>query len=146
MATLRPSQICREKDKAARGEEKAKEREEREKQARAAARLPPSLLRFARRLPVDASLLSRPPSCFDSPLQKQVEREERERRRAEAAKAKEEARRYPMEDLELLAELQQKAVEDGATAAASCIAFCSEPRAAGVCVYWLLDREGGGGC
>ncbi|KAL4440713.1 hypothetical protein ABPG77_000422 [Micractinium sp. CCAP 211/92] len=46
-------------------------------------------------------------------LQKVAEREERERRRAEAAKAKEEAKRYPMEDVELLAELRQKAAETG---------------------------------
>lgn len=49
-------------------------------------------------------------------LQKVAEREERERRRAEAAKAKEEAKRYPMEDLELLAELRQKAAETGEAA------------------------------
>ncbi|PSC69056.1 DDT domain-containing protein [Micractinium conductrix] len=50
--------------------------------------------------------------------QKLVEREEREKRRAEAAKAKEDAKRYPMEDLELLAELQAKAKETGEPAPA----------------------------
>ncbi|EFN58898.1 expressed protein [Chlorella variabilis] len=48
--------------------------------------------------------------------QKLVEREEREKRKAEAARAKEEARKYPMEDLELLEELRQKAAEAGEAA------------------------------
>jgi phage gp16-like protein len=51
--------------------------------------------------------------CLSSASQKLAEREERERRRVEAHKAKEEAKRYPMDDLELLAELRQKAAETG---------------------------------
>ena len=54
-----------------------------------------------------------PPRLLPSSLQKLVEREEREKRRAEAAKEKEDARRYPMEDLELLQELREKAAEAG---------------------------------
>ena len=52
-------------------------------------------------------------ACFHPLLQKLIEREEREKRRAEAAKEKEDARRYPMEDLELLQELRDKAAEAG---------------------------------
>ncbi len=45
-------------------------------------------------------------------MQRQAEKEERERRKAEALAAK----RYPMEDLQLLQELSQAAAESGAWA------------------------------
>ena len=54
-----------------------------------------------------------PPCPMPIHLQRLVEKEEREKRRAEAAKEKEDARRYPMEDLELLQELREKAAEAG---------------------------------
>lgn len=71
-------------------------------------------------------------ACCAWLLQKIAEREERERRRAEAARAKEEAKRYPMEDLELLEELRQRALEGGealeCTLSLACRSVC------GVCV------------
>ena len=56
-----------------------------------------------------------------------MEREERERHRAEAARAKEDAKRYPMEDLELLLELQQKAAEEGEALRLVCVVSVNSP-------------------
>ena len=55
-------------------------------------------------------LLELPQISYDCcPVQRAAEREERERRKAEAAAAK----RYPIEDMQLLAELRQAAAEAG---------------------------------